>query len=368
MMAEAFTLGIEQEFQLVNRETGQLSSRIGDILPKGIERLGNQIKQESKQASIEVVTGICPTINEAREQVTGLKAALLDLVEPEGLAIIGAGTHPSSHWEDQKTTQADRYQRLEEQYQDIERNMVIYGLHIHIGIPDDEMAITLMNQVRNWLPHLLAISVNSPFWSGRNTGLKSYRSILWKELPRTGVPEIIASRADFDQEIQKLIQMHCISSGRDLCWDVRPHHQLPTLEFRICDMPGTSRETLILAALCQALLYKLAWLNRHGKTVYVPKRSEVEENKWSVIRYGLDGHLADFMAARSVPTREALYEMLEFVEDVIDDLESGLQMQHLRSLLEADISTGADRQIAVYEQSGEIQSVVDFLIKETREK
>ncbi|HLG62316.1 MAG TPA: carboxylate-amine ligase [Ktedonosporobacter sp.] len=366
-MASQFSLGIEQEFQLVDRHTGDLSPSIESILTKGAPFLKGKIKAEEKQACVELITDICPTIEDARTELRTLHRLLRQVVEQEELALISAGTHPNARWQDQKITEKDHYRKLIEEFQDIERMLVIYGLHIHVGIEDKNVAISLMNQLRTWLPHLLALSTNSPFWEGRYTGLKSFRSALWKPILRSGLPEIVASWQHYTRYLDDLISMGCIENGKDVCWDIRPHPFFPTLEFRICDMPATPRDTLALAALCQALVMKLAWLYRRQITLPVLPRDYVEENKWRAMRYGLDAAIIDFVNRRPIAMRDSIHELLDFVDDVIDDLGSRNEIQYLRVLLDDPRGTGADRQIAIYQQSNDINKVTHYLLQQMQD-
>ena len=233
-MTRPFTLGIEEEFQMVDKQTGQLASRIHTILEKGVPLLGEGIKPEMLQSTVELVTGICSHIPAARQELHHLRTTLTDIVASEGLALVSAGTHPNAHWQDQERTRTDRYEVLEEEYQDVGRSILIFGLHVHVGIDDHELAIPLMNQLRTWIPHLLAISSNSPFWSNRYSGLRSYRSIVWKRFPRTGVPPLFSSSNEFDNFVEHLIKTGCIDNGKRIWWDIRPHPFFRTIEFRIC--------------------------------------------------------------------------------------------------------------------------------------
>jgi glutamate---cysteine ligase / carboxylate-amine ligase len=366
-MTDRFTLGIEQEFQLVDCQTGDLRSSIEDVLARGEPVLDGKMKSESKQAAVELVTGICPTMAAARKEVSALKALLKQIVEQEQVALIAAGTHPSAAWQEQRTTEGEHYLQLEEELQDIERMLVIYGLHIHVGVNNKELAITLINQLRTWLPHLLALSSNSPFWQGRYTGLKSYRSALWKPVPYSGIPDIISSWSRFEQYVDDLVCTGCIESAKDLCWDIRPHPLFGTVEFRIFDMPGTTQDTLALAALCQALVMKLTWLHQHSMQVYAPPRDYIDANKWAAMRYGLDAEVIDFSKRRRVPMRDSISELLDFVEDVVPELGSQREMHYLRALVNDPRGTGADRQIAIYEQTGDIHEVTRFLLRRTME-
>jgi glutamate---cysteine ligase / carboxylate-amine ligase len=364
-MTRPFTLGIEEEFQMVDKHTGQLASCIDTILEKGVPLLGESIKPEMLQSTVELVTDICPTISAARQELHRLSTTLAGILASEGLALVSAGTHPNALWQDQKPTHNERYHALEEEYQDVGRSILIFGLHVHVGIDNHELAIPLMNQLRTWLPHLLAISSNSPFWSNRYSGLRSYRSIVWKRFPRSGVPPLFSSSSEFDHYVEHLVKTGCIDNGKRIWWDIRPHPFFSTIEFRVCDMPATIEDTLAIAALCQALVAKLTWLHRHNMTTHVLPAHLIDENKWLVARYGLDSEVVDFVQNRRLSMRDSIHETLDFVEDVLDDLGSRREINYLRTLLEDPRGTGADRQVAVYQETGSTLAVTHFLMQQT---
>jgi glutamate---cysteine ligase / carboxylate-amine ligase len=364
-MSQRFTLGIEEEFQMVDKNTGQLASHIHTILEKGTPILGECIKPEMLQSTVEIVTNVCADIQAARLELGRLSKQLAELVDAEGLALVSAGTHPNAHWQDQERTRGERYEELEEEYQDVGRSILIFGLHVHVGIDDHELAIPLLNQLRTWLPHLLAISSNSPFWNDRYSGMRSYRSIVWKRFPRTGVPPHFASTNEFDHYVERLVQTGCIDNGKRIWWDIRPHPFFPTIELRVCDMPATFEDTLAIAAFFQALVAKLTWLHKRNITTYVLPSTFIEENKWRVARYGLDAEVVDFVQNRRLSMRESISETLDFVDDVLDDLGSHHEINYLRSLLADPRGTGADRQIAVYKETGSTHAVTHFLMQQT---
>jgi carboxylate-amine ligase len=364
-MAQRFTLGIEEEFQMVDRQTGQLASRIHTILEKGTPLLGEHIKAEMLQSTVELVTDVCPNIAVARNAVRNLRVELARLVESEGLALISAGTHPLARWQDQARTRNERYEELEEEFQDVGRSILIFGLHVHVGIDNHDISIPLMNQLRTWLPHLLALSTNSPFWAGRCSGTKSYRAIVWRRFPRSGIPDLFASTSDFDRYVDTLVRTGCIDNGKKIWWDIRPHPFFKTIEFRACDMPATMEDTLAIAALCQALVAKLAWLYQRNITTHVLPTYYIEENKWRATRYGLDAEIVDFVQGRRLGMRQSIEETLDFVDDVLDDLGSRREINYLRQLIEDPRGTGADRQIAIYQQTGDARAVISYLMEQT---
>ena len=366
-MAERFTLGIEEEFQLVGRETGQLCSCVNSILEKGAPQFEEKLKPEMLQSTIELISDILPDMAAARKELYAMRTQLARLVDEEGLALISAGTHPVALWHHQERTDKERYMELEEEFQDVGRSILIFGLHVHVGVENKERAVILMNQLRTWLPHLLALSSNSPFWTGRFTGLKSYRSVVWKRFPRSGMPGIMPTWDDFDRYVQTLVETECIDNGKKIWWDIRPHAFFDTVEFRVCDMPSTIEDTLALAALCQALVAKLTWLHEHGMQAHVLPRDYLEENKWRAMRYGLDAEVIDFVRRRRLSMRDSIHELLDFVDDVVDDLGSRREMNYLRKLLDDPNGTGADRQIAIYKETNDVQKVIEFLMKQTME-
>jgi len=363
-MASCFTLGIEEEFQMVDKNTGQLASRVHTVLDKGTSLLGENIKAEMLQAAVEISTNVCQDILAARLDLQRLRATLIELVDAEGLALISAGTHPNAQWQDQVRTQNLRYEELEQEFQDVARSILIFGLHVHVGIERD-LAIPLMNQLRTWLPHMLAISSNSPFWAGRNSGIKSYRTTVWKSFPRSGLPTVFASTSEFETYVQNLVRTQCLDNGKKIWWDIRPHPFFPTIEFRVCDMPATLKDTLAIASLCQALVAKLTWLHKHNLSTPSLPSHYVDENKWRASRYGLDAEVIDFVQGRRLSMRDSIRELLDFVDDVVDDLNSRCEIDSIHDLLADPRGTGADRQVAVYKQTGSIDAVTRYLIQQT---
>jgi carboxylate-amine ligase len=356
------TIGIEEEFQIVDRE-GHLRSHIDTLLEQATPTLGEQVKDEMMQSVVEIGTKICTNIDEARTEILRLRGAIASYLRPAGLRIVSAGTHPFSHWQEQKVTEKERYKVLEEEMQDVIRNLLIFGMHVHIGIPDQEMRIELMNEARYFLPHLLALSTSSPFWLARNTGLKSYRHVIWSSFPRTGIPPDFGSWDEFQNYVDLLVKTGSVDNGRKIWWDVRPHVVYPTLEFRVCDAATRVDETIMLAGLFQAICAKLIKLRRQnlGFRKYLP--SLINENKWRAIRHGLDGKLIDFGKQSEVPMRDLAVELLNFVDDVVDDLGSRQAVSYVRTVVET--GTSADRQLRRYRETGHFHAVVDELASET---
>jgi carboxylate-amine ligase len=364
-MFEEYTLGIEEEFQIVDPKTRELRSHVSEFLEEGKMLLGEKIKPEMIQSMIEVGTGICKDIHEARADISKLRCIISSLARKKGLEIVAASTHPFSHWEDQKIFDDDRYKLLVEEIQMVARSLLIFGLHVHVGIADPERAIHIMNAARYFLPHILALSTSSPFWLGHNSGLKSYRSEIFKKFPRTDIPDHFDSYSSFQRYIDLLVKTNCIDNGKKIWWDVRPHPFFPTLEFRVCDIPTRVDDTIAIAALIQAIVCKLNRLIEKNLGFRLYRRMLVQENKWRAVRWGLQGKMIDFGKQKEVPVRDLILELLEFVDDVVDDLDSRKEIEHIHTILER--GTSADEQLKVYEETGDLKAVVDLLIERTME-
>ncbi len=363
-MAERFTLGVEEEFQLVDPHTRELKSHIEEMMAAGVH-LGEQIKRELHQSVVEVGTPICADIREARENVTRLRRSLISMAEASGARIVAAGTHPFSHWKDQEITGQVRYTDIVNEMEDLARANLIFGLHVHVGVEDREMQIQIMNGVRAFLPHLLALSVNSPFWCGRKTGVRSVRSTIFKRFPRTQIPDYFHSWDDYAKYVELLVRTNCIDDAKKIWWDIRPHAYFKTLEFRVCDIPCRAEETVAIAALCQALVVKLYRLFDSNLGIRMYTRAIVEENKFRAVKAGLDGRMIDFGLRGEATTRSLIHEVLHFVDDVVDELGTREEMRFLHAWA-ATGDTGADRQLRVHKATGDLRAVVDALVDETR--
>ena len=364
-MFEQFTLGIEEEFQIVDPTTRELRSHVSEMLEEGRMLLGEQVKPEMIQSMIEVGTGVCKDISEARADITNLRRVTSELVRKRGLVIVAAGTHPFSDWQKQQIFENSRYESIVEENQVIARSLLTFGLHVHVGIANPERAIQIMNGIRYLLPHVLALSTSSPFWLGVDTGLKSYRSEVFAKFPRTGIPDYFESYGSFEQYLDLLVKTGCIDNGKKIYWDVRPHPFFPTLEFRICDIPTRVDDTIAIAALFQAMVAKVNKLLDQNLTFRLHHKMLIEENKWRALRYGLDGKMIDFGKRTEVPVRDLIRELLEFVDDVLDDLRSRKEIRHIHTILNR--GTSSEEQLRVWRETGDINAVVDRLIEMTME-
>jgi carboxylate-amine ligase len=363
-MAHRFTVGVEEEFQIVDPQTWELRSHVSELLASSSASLGEQIKPELHQSIVEVGTKICQDVPELREEIFRIRHEITSAADRVGLAVAAAGTHPFSHWKDQILSPGVRYDSIVEELQQLARSLLIFGLHVHVAVPDRSAAIDLMNAARYFLPHLLALSTSSPFWMGRDTGLKSYRTTIFRRFPRTGVPDHFGSWSEYESYINLLIELHSIDDARKIWWDVRPHPTFGTLEFRVCDVPTRPEVAVMLGALTQAIVVKLYRLYERNLGFRLYRRALIEENKWRAARWGLDGKLIDFGKRTEVPMRDLALELLEFVDDVLDELGSRESVNYVHTVLRE--GTSADRQLAIFRETGDLKKVVQDVVDETR--
>jgi carboxylate-amine ligase len=362
----SFSLGIEEEYQIIDPETRELRSYITELLAAGKMTLREQVKAELHQSIVEIGTQVCRTPAEARDELVRLRRGVMELAAQKGLKIAAAGTHPFSSWRDQEITPLERYAGVKQDMQELAQRLLIFGTHIHIGIEDHEFMIHAMNVVRYMLPHLLCLSTSSPFWMGRNTGLMSYRSIIFRNFPRTGIPREFRSWNDFTEIVDMLVKTRCMPDGSKIWWDIRPNWNYPTLEIRICDVCTRVDEAICIAALYQAMIYKVWKLQRDNMTFRIYPSDLIEENKWRAVRYGLGGKMIDFGKQAELPAKDLCRELIGwFVDDVVDELGSRKEVEYAFRVLEE--GTSADRQLATFQKSGSLQAVVDQLIEETQE-
>ncbi|HEV8185272.1 MAG TPA: carboxylate-amine ligase [Chthoniobacterales bacterium] len=365
MKDHVFTLGIEEEFQIIDPETRELRSHIQQILAHGKVTMQERVKPEMHQSVVELGTDICYSTDDAREHVRRLRSQLASLAARAGLKIASAGTHPFSHWMDQPITAGERYEAIVKDMQQVARANLIFGLHVHVGIPDRNVAIHVMNQARYFLPHLFALSVNSPFWLGQNTGFKAYRLKIFERFPRTGIPDAFESLSEYEDYLKLLVTTNCVDNAKKIWWDIRLHPFFDTIEFRICDAQSRMEDTIALAALMQAIIVRLHKLQHQNMTFRIYRRRLIDENRWRASRYGLDGKLIDFGRECEVETRSLIHEIIEFVEKEVEELGSQRCIQHIGRIMGE--GTGADRQLAVWEATKSMPAVVDQIVQETYE-
>jgi carboxylate-amine ligase len=367
-----FTMGIEEEYLLVDRETRDLATDPADTMMRECEQLSaGQVSPEFLRAQIEVGTKICKTVAEARADLARLRSVIAQVGANHGLAPIAASTHPFATWQAQKRTPKDRYAALESDMQASARRLLICGMHIHIGIDDDNLRIDLMNQFSYFLPHLLALSCSSPFWEGENTGLQSYRLTVFDGLPRTRLPERFDSYAEYKRHIDVLVNTGILEDASKVWWDLRPSARYPTLEIRVMDLCTRLDDCISVAALSVCLMRMLFRLRKRNQRWRSYANMLIQENRWRAMRYGCDGGLIDFGLGEIVPYRTLLDELIEIVREDADALGCVAEVEHAREIPERGNS--ARRQVAAYDAAiargaskrEALQAVVDHLIAET---
>lgn len=363
MNPEDLTIGIEEEYQIIDPESRELTSYISKFLEQGAILFRDQVKPEFLQSQIEVGSHVCRNVKEARQEITRLRSLVADIAVKNGRRIVAAGTHPFSSWHDQVVTDKDRYKTLMADMKILARRLLIFGMHVHVGIPDRDLRIDIMNQLIYFLPHIFALSTSSPFWHGSFTGLKSYRAVIFEDLPRTGLPGYFRSADDYDHLVDTMVKTNCIDEATKIWWDVRPHPKFGTLEVRICDCTTRIDEVLAIAALIQALVAKLIKLRKENRSWRIYRRELVAENKWRAMKDGIEGKLLDLGKREEVPLRFLLNEMLEFVDDVLDPLDSREEIEYIRTIMKE--GTSADRQLKKFKETDKIEAVVDLLAEET---
>ena len=368
----SFTIGIEEEYLLVDRETRDLVTEApAELLERGERRTDGRMTTEFLQSQLEVGTRKCASVPEAAAEIRELRAVLAEVAAEFGYAIIASSTHPFGEWSSQRPTRKDRYDTLARDHQTVARRLLICGMHVHVGIDDDELRVDLMQQAVYFLPHLLALSTSSPFWQGTDTGLKSYRLSVFDEMPRTGLPESFDSWAEYRRHVDVLVNAGVIEDDSKLWWDLRPSTRFPTLEMRIADVCTTAAHGASLAAAFQSLLWMLYDLKCNNQRWRIYSNMLLQENRWRAQRYGIDSGLIDFGLGRIVPFADLLEELFTMASPAARELRCLDELMGLRSVME--VGTSAHRQVAIFEQAREegaepaeaLRLVVDFLIEET---
>ena len=365
MKRPSLSIGIEEEYQTIDPETRDLRSHIQmEILPKAKLKVAERVKPEMHQAVVEVGSKVCRYIKEAREDMLALRREMISLASENGLLLGAASTHPFADWKVQEIYPDERYKQVVEDMQLVARANLVFGLHVHVCIEDRNTAIHIMNSMWYFLPHILALSTNSPFWLGMETGFKSYRSKVFERFPRTGIPDVFSNWADYETFINLLIRTNCIDNGKKVWWDIRPHPFFETLEVRVCDLPMRLDETLAIAALIQATAAMLWKLHASNKSYRIYGRALISENKFRASRYGLDGKLIDFGKEEEVPEKKLMHEYLHMIDEVVDELGSRDEIDYIHEMLK--MGSGADRQLQVFRETGDLKKVVDYIVEETK--
>ncbi|MAF48120.1 MAG: carboxylate-amine ligase [Rhodospirillales bacterium] len=367
----SLTIGVEEEYLIVDPVTRDLAEPPDEAFNKCGERLKNLVKPEFMKSQIEVATRVCGTIKEIRNELIELRSVIAEVMGEYDLAPIAASTHPFASWETQLHTDKERYNILAENMQAVARRLLINGMHVHVGVEDNEMRIEMMSQVAYFLPHLLALSTSSPFWRGELTGLKSYRLCVFDELPRSGLPERFESYGEYSRHVAVLVESGLIKDATMLWWDVRPSATFPTLEMRITDICTRIDDTVCLAAIYLCIIRMLYRLRRGNQKWRTYTNMLINENRWRAQRYGIDEGMVDFGKGTVVPFAELLEELFEIIEEDAEALACVDEVLHARNIMKT--GTSAHRQLATFEKtkaaSGDEQkafhAVVDELIAET---
>jgi carboxylate-amine ligase len=369
-----FTLGVEEEYLLVDTETrGLIIDPPKTLLAECEELLGEQVTTEFLRSQIEVGTKVCKNIQEVREDLGRLRRCVIDVAGRHDLAPIAASTHPFSHWSEQKTTRKERYDTLSAEMQAAAHRLLICGMHVHVGVSDDALRIDMMNQLAYFLPHLLALSCSSPFWNGRDTGLKSYRLTIFDALPRTGLPKTFQSFAEYERHVNIMIKAGLLEDSTKIWWDLRPSGRFPTLETRIMDVCTRMDDAIALAALLACIMRMLFRLRLANQRWRIYSSMLISENRWRAMRYGFDEGLIDFAKGAMVPFEELLEEMLDLTAEDAEALNCQDEVGAVRDILSR--GTSAHRQLKAHElalAAGKnpqeaLMAVVDTLIVDTAE-
>src|ERR1700734_2274450 len=363
-MDHRFTIGVEEEFQIVDPTSCELRSHVTELMAASAE-LGEQVKPEMHQSIIEIGTKICQNVQELDADMRRTRGELVRAAESRGLQVAAAGTHPFSSWIDQVISPGERYQNIVEEMGQLARSLLIFGMHVHVAVPDRTTMIDLMNMARYFLPHLLAISTSSLFWMGRDTGLKSFRTTVFRRFPRTGIPDHLNSWNQYEDYVELLVRLHCIDNAKKIWWDVRPHPTFGTLEFRIFDVVTRVEEAVAIAALTQAIVVKLHRLYTSNMGFRMYHRALIEENKWRAARWGIEGKLIDFGKQAEAPIPGLIKELFKFGEAVAEELGSRAALEPIHRILRD--GTSAERQLRVHKETGDLQAVVRHIVAETRE-
>ena len=372
MKNKFFSIGLEEEYLIVNKYDGELIIDPPKNLMRDCKKkLKQQVKPEFLKSQIEVRTKVCNTIKYLKKNLIFLRKNISEILNQYDLAPIAVSIHPFSRWEQQKHTEKRRYSALAEDFQIVGRRLVISGMHIHVGIPDNEMRIDLMNQVAYFLPHLLALSTSSPFWKGELTGLKSYRVSIFDELPRTGLPEQFDSYNEYRRHLKILLNSGLLEDPSKIWWDLRPNVKFPTLEMRICDTCTSLKDSISIAALYLCIIHMVHRLRRENQKWRVYSKMLINENRWRVQRYGMEKGLVDFGKSKLVPYKHLIDELIELVKEDASELGCIQEVQNIKNIYKA--GTSADKQIKIFKneikKSGDtklaLENVVKFLIKDT---
>jgi len=368
-LSSALTIGVEEEFQIVSSCTAELVNGYEIMMKRATPAIRKQLKSEFLQCVVESITKVCDSVDEIRDETRKLRATAMQLTALKGMQIVSAGTNPTGLWYEQHRTNDERYDDLVRVLEDVARSILIYGHHIHIGMENQEQRLRVMNQARTYLPHILALSANSPFWMGRPTGYASFRTMVWAPFPMSGVPESFATEAEFDNFQALMKKTDSINDTRRIWWDIRPHHEYMTAEFRIADMPIRHSDMLAITAFVQALVKTIIDANKRGIIFPTIPSIYINENRWRAARHGLQptGNLIDYTTSTAIPTLDAVFAAFDLVQNAAEELGTVQYLHYFRKKLSSKYKNGAEEQIAVYERRHNPLDVTRRLMEATRE-
>ncbi len=372
-MVEKLTLGVEEEYLLVNPVTRNVMGNP----PKGFFKackaaIGERVTPEFLRCQIEIATDICDTVADAKDQIANMRGEISRIAEDMGMALMAASTHPFTPWKRQRPTEGERYEQLDNDMQGAIRRMMICGMHVHVGLENPEHRIDVQNQIRYFLPHMLALTTSSPFWESQPMGMKSYRLSVFDGMPRTGIPEAIDSFAEYQRLIDAIVMTGAIEDSSKIWWDIRPSAKFPTLEMRVCDVCTRLDDAMTVTAIYQSLTRRLLRLKEDNMKWRVYPAFLISENRWMAQRHGVTGDLIDFGSGKAVPYSEILEELIAWISEDADALGCLTEVENARNILERGSS--ACRQLATYEQArtaglrkrDAFNAVVDMLVAETK--
>lgn len=361
---DGWTLGVEEEYQIIDPYTRELRPRAQRVLPRTETEPGQEIQHEFYLSQIESASQICPTLSDVRNELVRLRRSIIEAAAKDGNVIGASGTHPFSHWDRQHVTPKERYQSLIDDYQHLGRELIIFGFHVHVGVQDLSARVQVLNRARLWLTPLLALAANSPFWLGTDTGYASYRSEVWIRWPTAGPPSVFASREEYNATVQALIATGAIQDASKIYWDIRIPDRHPTLEFRVTDVCMTVDEAVMIAGLVRALTRACYTQYECDEPLQAVRPEVLRAAHWRAARYGLDDELVDVVNSRLIPAASLVESMLEFVRPALEDAGD---WQDVSMLVHDTLKrgNGARRQRAAFERAGRMEDVVDLIVSET---
>ena len=366
--SQEFTIGIEEEYQIIDPQTRELCGRSQQIIGyirdnSELER--DVIQPEMYRSQVEIATTVCQSLSQARQELTRCRQAVVDAAETSGKAIAAAGTHPFSDWREQEITPKQRYQNLEREFKQLIRELIIFGNHVHVGLSDRTIALQVVNRVRIWLPVLLALSANSPFWLGQKTGYASYRTQMWSRLPMTGQPPVFSDEREYQAIVNNLVSIGVIKDPTNIYWDIRLSEKFPTIEFRVTDICMTVEEAITITGLVRALVWQ-GYREVINNAPLNPIRSEIlEASQWCAARYGLTSNLIDAIDKAQLPAKDLVHKFLDYLRPGLEQFGDWETISAaVQKIL--DEGNGAQRQLAVYQKNNSLEEVVDYIIEQTK--